>query len=179
MKKRVGVFGWGIVAPKSPNVAVFRKNLATAESWLTPFAGFGPNNFLVGQPDFDFNDYRSWIDARFAPRHFQNLKEKMDTPSLYAIGAFIQALDQNPGLDRLLHDLGNETHVYIGTGLGAVDTFYKSSIALYEAQNRWNGFWALPAHNSVLAAYLATGSCEGSHTGDIPVDPEPVPALEK
>jgi 3-oxoacyl-[acyl-carrier-protein] synthase II len=176
MKKRVGVFGWGIVAPKSPNVAVFRKNLATAESWLTPFEGFGPNNFLVGQPDFDFNDYRSWIDSRFAPRHFQNLKEKMDTPSLYAIGAFIQALDQNPGLDTLLHDLGNETHVYVGTGLGAVDTFYKSSIALYEAQNRWNAFWALPVHNSVLAAYLAGGSRGGNHTGDIPVDPELAPA---
>jgi 3-oxoacyl-[acyl-carrier-protein] synthase II len=104
-------FGWGIVAPRSPNAADFRKNLATAESWLTPFAGFGPNNFLVGQPDFDFNDYRSWIDSRFAPRHFQNLNEKVDTPSL-AIGAFIQALDQNPGLDTLLHELGNETHVF-------------------------------------------------------------------
>ncbi len=176
MKKRVGVFGWGIVAPKSPNVAVFRKNLATAESWLTPFEGFGPNNFLVGQPDFDFNDYRGWIDSRFAPRHFQNLKEKMDTPSLYAIGAFIQALDQNPGLDALLHDLGNETHVYIGTGLGAVDTFYESSIALNEAQKRWNAFRALPAHNSVLTAYLASGSWEGDHGGDIPVDPESAPA---
>ena len=172
MKKRVGVFGWGIVAPKSPNVTVFRRNLATAESWLTPFEGFGPNNFLVGQPDFDFNDYRTWIDSRFAPRLFQNLKEKMDTPSLYAIGAFIQALDQNPGLGTLLHDLGNEAHVYIGTGLGAVDTFYRSSIALYEAQNRWNAFWALPANNSVLAAYLAGGSREGNYSGDIPADPE-------
>jgi 3-oxoacyl-[acyl-carrier-protein] synthase II len=111
MKKRVGVFGWGIVAPRSPNVAAFRNNLTTAESWLTPFEGFGPNNFLVGQPDFNFNDYRNWIDSRFAPRHFQNLKEKVDTPSL-AIGAFIQALDQNPGLDTLLHELGNETHVF-------------------------------------------------------------------
>src|SRR5271170_6789746 len=178
MNKRVGVFGWGIVAPKSPNVAVFRKNLATSESWLTPFDGFGPNNFLVGQPDFDFNDYRSWIDSRFAPRHFQNLKEKMDTPSLYAIGAFIQALEQNPGLDKLFLDLGGQAHVYIGTGLGAVETSYKSSIALYEAQKRWNAFWALPIHNSALAAYLETGQSEAiqQHTSHIPADPERLPA---
>jgi 3-oxoacyl-[acyl-carrier-protein] synthase II len=181
MNKRVGVFGWGIVAPKSPNVAAFRKNLATSESWLTPFEGFGPNNFLVGQPDFDFNDYRSWIDSRFAPRHFQNLKEKMDTPSLYAMGALIQALEQNPGLDRLLQDLGGQAHVYIGTGLGAIETSYKSSIALYKAQKRWNAFWALPTHNSALAAYLEAGQSEGiqQHTSNIPADPERLPAGQK
>ena len=58
-QKRLGVYGWGIVAPKSPNVEVFRKNLACSESWLTPFDGFGPDNFLVGTPAFDFADYRS------------------------------------------------------------------------------------------------------------------------
>ena len=75
---RVGVFGWGIVAPKSPNIAAFARNLAKSESWLTPFEGFGPSNFLVGEPEFRFEDYKRWIDARFAPRHYQNLKEKMD-----------------------------------------------------------------------------------------------------
>jgi 3-oxoacyl-[acyl-carrier-protein] synthase II len=175
MRRRIGVFGWGIVAPKSPNVAAFRKNLEGAESWLTPFEGFGPNNFLVGQPDFDFNDYRGWIDTHFAPRHFQNLKEKMDTPSLYAIGAFIQALEQNPGIGPLLHDLGGQAHVYIGTGLGAIDTSYKSSIALYEAQNRWNAFWAMPEHNSALAAYLKTGQSDT----EIPPEPASAPAAEQ
>jgi 3-oxoacyl-[acyl-carrier-protein] synthase II len=175
MRRRIGVFGWGIVAPKSPNVAAFRKNLEGAESWLTPFEGFGPNNFLVGQPDFDFNDYRGWIDDHFAPRHFQNLKEKMDTPSLYAIGAFIQALEQNPGIGTLLHDLSGQAHVYIGTGLGAIDTSYKSSIALYEAQRRWNAFWAMPEHNSVLAAYLKAGQSDR----EIPPDPALAPAAEQ
>src|ERR1700716_752409 len=79
-RARIGVFGWGIVAPKSPNIDAFARNLEVSESWLTPFEGFGPSNFLVGQPDFDFNDYRAWIDQRFAPRHYQNLKEKMDLP---------------------------------------------------------------------------------------------------
>jgi 3-oxoacyl-[acyl-carrier-protein] synthase II len=175
MRKRVGVFGWGIVAPKSPNVAAFRKNLAASESWLTPFEGFGPSNFLVGQPDFDFNDYRSWIDTQFAPRHFQNLKEKMDTPSLYAIGAFIQALEQNPGIDTVLSELKGQAHVYIGTGLGAIDSAYKSGIALYEAQKRWDAFWALPEHNSALAAYLKGGQGDG----EIPINPELSPVSEQ
>ena len=98
--KRIGVFGWGIVAPKSPNIEAFERNLHSHETWLTPFDGFGRDNFLVGQPQFDFDDYRPWIDKRFAPRHFQTLKEKMDWPSQFAIGAFIQALGQNPGSRR-------------------------------------------------------------------------------
>ena len=154
MNKRIGVFGWGIVAPKSPNAAAFRKNLAASETWLSPFNGFGPSNFLVGEPDFNFDDYREWIDARFLPRHFQNLKEKMDTPSLFAIGAFIQALEQNPGIESLLRELGGQAHVYVGTGLGAIDTIYKHSIALRESQLRWNAFWARPENNSAVRSYL-------------------------
>lgn len=64
---RIGVFGWGIVAPESPNIDAFARNLEKSESWLTPFEGFGPSNFLVGQPDFRFEDYKPWIDERFAP----------------------------------------------------------------------------------------------------------------
>jgi 3-oxoacyl-[acyl-carrier-protein] synthase II len=169
---RVGVFGWGIVAPKSPNIEAFRENLASSESWLAPFDGFGPSNFLAGTPQFQFDDYRGWINARFAPRHFQNLKEKMDTPALYAIGAFIQALDQNPSLERLLQELGSLAHVYIGTGLGAVETSYLASVALHEAQQRWNAFWAAPEHNS------ARNSPQPEREG-VPPDPDTVPAAER
>jgi 3-oxoacyl-[acyl-carrier-protein] synthase II len=169
---RVGVFGWGVVAPKSPNIEAFRRNLASAESWLAPFDGFGPNNFLAGTPQFEFNDYREWINARFAPRHFQNLKEKMDTPALYAIGAFIQALGQNPSLEGLLKELGSSAHVYIGTGLGAVETSYQASVALHEAQRQWNGFWAAPEHNS--ARNTPQANLEG-----VPRDPDTVSGAER
>ena len=47
-RKRIGVFGWGIVAPKSPNIEAFERNLEEAGTWLEPFRGFGPSNFLVG-----------------------------------------------------------------------------------------------------------------------------------
>ena len=126
---RLGVYGWGIVAPKSPNIDVFRKNLSCSDTWLAPFNGFGPDNFLVGRPDFDFADYEHWIKDRFAPRHYQKLKEKMGMPSLYAIGAFIQSLSQNPGIESELRSLGNQAHVYVGTGLGSLDTTYQASVS--------------------------------------------------
>ncbi len=148
MPIKVGVYGWGIVAPKSPNIEAFRDNLASSESWLTPFHGFGPDNFLVGTPEFRLSDYEEWIGNHFAPRHYQKLKEKMDMPALYAIGAFIQALGQNPGIEHELRELGSQAHVYLGTGLGSLDTTYRASIALYHAQKRWDAFWAAPERNS-------------------------------
>ena len=157
---RIGVFGWGVIAPKSPNIAAFEKNLESSQSWLTPFNGFGPDNFLVGTPEFRFEDYREWIDKRFAPRHFQNLKQKMDFPALYALGAFIQALDQNPGLEQELSGLGQKAHIYIGSGLGSLGTIHDASIALYKAQRVWNCFWAQPERNSELRAYLEEGNTQ-------------------
>jgi 3-oxoacyl-[acyl-carrier-protein] synthase II len=149
------VYGWGIVAPKSPNIEAFRRNLESAESWLTPFDGFGPDNFLTGTPDFQFSDYEDWIKSRFAPRHYQKLKEKMGLPSLYAVGAFIQSLSQNPGIEKELRELGNQAHVYVGTGLGSLDTIYKASIALYKSQLEWDAFWAAPERSCQLPQYLA------------------------
>ena len=148
--KRIGVYGWGIVAPKSPNIEAFRKNLACSASWLTPFNGFGPDNFLVGTPDFHFSDYEEWIKSRFAPRHYQKLKEKMGAPSLYAVGAFIQSLGQNPGIENELRELGSQAHVYVGTGLGSLDTIYNASIELYKTQQAWDAFWAAPERSSQL-----------------------------
>jgi hypothetical protein len=162
---RVGVFGWGVVAPKSPNIRAFEENLLCSESWLSPFNGFGPDNFLVGEPEFHFKDYQPWISQRFAPRHYQNLKEKIDLPALFAVGAFIQALEQNPGLEQELKSLGEQCHVYVGTGLGSLGTMYDTSVALYEAQARWDRFWARPENNRALREYRAPGE------GDVPPDP--------
>jgi 3-oxoacyl-[acyl-carrier-protein] synthase II len=147
---RIGVYGWGIVAPKSPNVDAFQRNLACADTWLTPFDGFGPDNFLVGKPDFQFSDYEDWIKHRFAPRHYQKLKEKMGMPSLYAIGAFIQSLSQNPGIEDELHELGSLAQVYVGTGLGSLDTTYQASVSHYKSQIVWDRFWAAPERNTAL-----------------------------
>jgi len=148
----MGIFGWGIVAPKSPDIESFRRNLDSSGSWLEPFNGYGPDNFLVGTPQFDFSVYEGWVKERFAPRHFKRLVEKMDFPALYAVGAFIQALGQNPGLEQVLQQLGTEAHVYVGTGLGSIHTIHRESLALQERQARWDAFWA--GREQELSTYL-------------------------
>lgn len=142
--KRIGVFGWGVVAPKSPNVETFEHNLGRADSWLSPFKEFGPSNFLVGYPDFDFEVYRSWVEERFPPSRYSQLREKMGPMVQYALGSFIQSLSQNEGMETYLQTLGLACHVYVGTGLGDITVQHEQSLIFDRAQNRWNEFWARP-----------------------------------
>lgn len=177
--RRVGVFGWGIVAPKSPDIPAFARNLEAGGSWLTPFNGFGPDNFLVGKPTFRFEDYESWIVERFTPNRFRQLNEKMDPSSKYAIGAFIQSLRDNPGIDRVLHELGSEARVYVGTGLGSLPTLERCTLEMHRAQRAWDRYWANPEHNAAFAAYLALPPAERRARTDVPPDPDTVPATER
>lgn len=176
--KDVGIYGWGVVAPKSPDVVSFERNLKKAGSWLSAFNGFGPDRFLVGEPDFDFARYRDWIDARFPANRFSQLVGKMDPTTLFAVGAFIQSLEQNPGIESLLTELGTEAHVYVGTGLGALPTIYDASLELDRAQRRWNRFWAHPDRNQPLAAYVADPDAARRSDPTIPEDPFEGEALE-
>ncbi|GAB4258392.1 MAG: hypothetical protein Kow0092_06040 [Deferrisomatales bacterium] len=157
---RIGIFGWGIVAPRSPDVEAFERNLEEATSWLEPFDGFGPSNFLVGRPEFDFAAYKPWIDARFEPRRFSQLDEKMGNTVKYALGAFIQALGQNPGMEALLGELGSQAHVYVGTGLGDFPLQYRIALAYARAQKRWNRFWCQDRFHRELAAYRGAPPAE-------------------
>jgi len=171
--RRIGVFGWGIVAPKSPNIEAFAQNLEGNGSWLTPFNGFGPDNFLVGRPEFTFSDYKPWIDERFPPMRYGQLDSKMDFPTKFAIGAFVQSLTQNPGIEQELQKLGTAAHVYVGSGLGALDTTGRTALDLYRAQRRWNRFWAQPERNAALTEYLAHPE-RSDPTLEVPAAPEEV-----
>lgn len=153
--RRVAIFGWGLVAPKAPTLEVFRERLDEATSWLTPFNGFGPDNFMVGAPEFDFTRYQPWIEQRFPPSRFKQLTDKMDPTTQFAIGAFIQALGQNPGIEPLLSELGLQTHVYVSTALGAIPTLHDISLTYYRAQRRWNRFWSDPSRNRAMAEAIA------------------------
>jgi 3-oxoacyl-(acyl-carrier-protein) synthase len=81
----------------------------------------------------------------------------MDGPAQYAIGAFIQSLAQNPGIEAELQNLRTAAHVYVGTGVGAIDSIYKASLKFEKARSRWNQFWAQPEHNSELRAWIEEG----------------------
>lgn len=175
--RRVGIFGWGIVAPRSPDIDTFAANLRSSDSWLEPFDGYGPDNFLVGKPRFDLEAYRPWIEARFKPRRYAQIEAKMGQPVQYAIGAFIQALGQNPGLEETLQSLGTRTHIYVGTGLGDLPTHYEQSLHLYRSQRRWNRFWAATERNSALRAYYENrSSAEGL---EVPPSPDAAPEGER
>lgn len=172
--KRIGIFGWGVVAPKSPNITIFEKNLDRATSWLEPHHGFGPSHFLVGKPVFAFTDYKPWIDARFGPRRYPQLDEKMGNMVKYALGAFIQALEQNPGIEQLLQQLGTRAHVYVGTGLGDFPMQYEKALHYYKAQRRWNRFWCRNAQHAELAVYRRAGIEEKARIrGRIDAPPDP------
>lgn len=164
--RRVGVFGWGVVAPKSPNVDAFAQNLEQAGSWLSPFTGYGQSNFLVGYPDFDFETYHAWFDERFPPAKFAQLKDKMGPIVQYAMGAFIQSLGQNPGIEQYLQDLGLKCHIYVGTGIGDITITQRESLVYERTLRRWNEFWAAPERCAPLRKHL-----EGELDPDAPRSP--------
>ena len=176
--RRVGIFGWGVVAPRSPDIETFAKNLDSSESWLEPFNGFGPDNFLVGYPQFDFSVYRPWVDERFKPNRFGQLESKMGLPVQFAIGSFIQALGQNPGLEDELKRLGTQTHVYVGTGLGDFLTQYDECLALYRAQRHWNRFWSRPEHNSLRRRFEAGETVAELADVTLPAEPDSATDLD-
>ncbi len=155
-RKRVGIFGWGIVAPRSPDVDTFERNLECATSWLAPFEGYGPSHFLVGMPEFELEVYKPWIDERFEPRKYGQVSKNSGRTIQFAIGAFIQALGQNPGLEQELQALGHEAHVYVGTCLGDFALHHDVSIEYDRAQRHWSKFWCGPEHNPKLADYRAS-----------------------
>jgi len=153
-RKRVGIFGWGVVAPKSPNIQAFERNLEQADSWLTPFRGYGQSNFLVGDPEFDFETYHEWFDQRFPPAKFSQLADKMGPMAKFAIGGFIQSLQQNPGIETYLQSLKTRCHIYVGTGLGDITITEREALNHERAVRRWNEFWAAPERCSALRAHL-------------------------
>lgn len=176
---RVGIFGWGLVAPRSPNIEAFERHLQKGESWLEPFNGFGPDNFLVGQPSFDFEDYRDWIVERFRSKRFSQLESKMGLPVQYTLGAFIQSLGQNPGLEEELRRLGTQTHVYIGTGLGDLFTQYEQSLNLYRSQRHWDHFWSQPERCEARRRWMADGEPTTIDGVDVPECPDAVDEIER
>ncbi len=165
-QKRIGIFGWGVVAPKSPNIYAFERNLEENGTWLVPFDGYGPSNLVVGQPAFELDTYRPWFDARFPSSRFAQFRDKMGPMVQFAVGSFIQALSQNHGIEQYLQSLGDKCHVYVGTGLGDISVQHQQSLQLERARRRWNAFWADASRCEPLRRHRA-----GDVDANAPVDP--------
>ena len=100
-------------------------------------------------------------------------------PICFAIGAFIQALEQNPGIEQLLQQLQTKAHVYVSTGIGCIDTLNANAITLYKAQRRWNRFWGSPENNVQLRHYLAGQLKNEALSCTVPQHPQQVPSCDQ
>lgn len=165
-ENRIGIFGWGLVAPQCPDVRTFEQKLSEPSNWLEPFQGYGPSNFMVGVPQLEFERYRPWFEERFAPSKFSQINDKMGNVVKYTLASFIQSLEQNPGIEQFLQELGTRAHVYIGTGLGEVPIQHEQSVHYDRVFRRWAAFWADPSRCKALRSHL-----EGS--GDPAAPPSP------
>lgn len=172
--KRIGVFGWGIVAPGAQDIEAFEGALDRGGTHLSRFEDFGPSNFLAGDPDFDFATYEPWISARFPPSRFRALDRKFGTPTKYAVGAFIQALGQNEGMEAELARLGTDAQVILGSGLTDLATYDDAGLTLYKAQRRWNRYWSAPERNEARRRHL-----EGAVDPAAPPEPAGADELER
>src|SRR5204862_295444 len=90
---------------------------------------------------------------RFPPARYAQLREKMGPMAQYAIGAFIQSLANNPGIEQYLQSLGTKCHVYVGTGIGDITVTQNEALRYERALRRWNEFWSAPERGAALRAH--------------------------
>jgi 3-oxoacyl-(acyl-carrier-protein) synthase len=144
--RRVGVYGWGIVAPGAKNLAALEALLREGRTALRTASRpeLGDGLFAVGDPDFSIDDSLPWIAARKGEAFATRLKKKMGDNVLFAIGATVQALEGEPKLEELARELDEKCHVYVGSGVGDLPQSYAAARSLDRATRAWNAFWAAP-----------------------------------
>jgi len=80
------VFGWGMSRRSPLNIEAFAAISHTAGSWLAPFNGFGPDNFLQARRGVQIFGLPGMDRERFCTSQLSALADKMDLPTLYAVG---------------------------------------------------------------------------------------------
>jgi len=101
---RIGVFGWASCA-KSPT-STFRRNLASSDSWLAPSTVWAD---IFSSALLNFSSPTTGLGSkRGSSSRFSAVGKRDGSAALYAIGAFLQALEQNPGVERSSRILARE-----------------------------------------------------------------------
>ncbi len=149
-RRAIAIYGWGVVAPGASNMSEFEALLERGETALRTTASneLGDALFPVGDPVFDLETYRPWIEERFGDARVQQLKSKMGDNALFAIGAFIQALGPSRKLESVLRELDEQCHVLVGSGVGDLPQSYAARASLDKAVGAWNRFWSNPSRNT-------------------------------
>ncbi|MCL2450599.1 MAG: beta-ketoacyl synthase, partial [Polyangiaceae bacterium] len=169
---RVGVYGWGVVAPGARNVAALEELLRAGGSALrlSRRTELGMGLFAVGDPDFDFDDYTSWIAERRGDAYVARMRSKMGQNVQFAVGATIQALSCDARLETLVREADEACPVFIGSGVGDLAESYRASASLDRATRMWNRFWADPSRCAARRQFEA-----GEFPGHPPADPASLP----
>jgi 3-oxoacyl-[acyl-carrier-protein] synthase II len=145
--RRIGVYGWGVVAPGARDVEALESLLTSGRSALSPRAGpTGHELFPVGEPDFAFEPYANWIAERHGEAYVARIRSKTGDNVQFALGATIQALQCHPQLEALLRELDGACQVLIGSGVGDLPESYRAARSLERATRAWNRFWSQPSH---------------------------------
>jgi len=171
---RVGIYGWGVVAPGARDIAAFKNLLRSGRTALAPSTRpeLGPGLFAVGEPDFAFADYADWIAKRHGAPYVTRMLAKMSDNVQFAIGATIQALGA-PGLEAAVAELDEQCHIYVGSGVGDLPESYKAAETMGRATREWNHFWANPARCAERRRFHSEGIAPDGAAP--PVDPATLP----
>jgi 3-oxoacyl-[acyl-carrier-protein] synthase II len=174
-RRRVGVYGWGVVAPGARDVAALGQLLQTGTTALrtAEHMKLGGGLFPVGDPEFSFDDYAAWIAERHNDAYVARLKKKMGDNVQFAVGATIQALRCDDRLEGLVRELDEGCHVYVGSGVGDLPESYGAALSLDRATREWNHFWADPSRCAVRRHYESTGQLPANDAA--PIDPATLP----
>lgn len=172
--RRIGVYGWGIVAPGARNIAALEALLRNGKTALETAsrAELGEGLFAVGEPEFAIDDYVGWIAERKGEAFAARLKKKMGDNVLFALGATVQAMQCNAKLEGIARELDEACHVYVGSGVGDLPQSYDAARSLDKATRAWNQFWADPSRCPALRAFMETGTASGAAP---PADPKTFP----
>ena len=154
--KRVVITGIGVVTPVGSNIDTFWSNLING------------HNGIGNITHFDTTDYKVKIAAEvkdFDPREYfeRNEIRKMDLFSQYAMAAAEQAV-RDSGLEADKVD-STRFGVYVGSGIGGINTFYNETKKLLENGPRRVSPFFVPMMISNMASgliaikYGAQGPC--------------------
>ncbi|MBQ9031655.1 MAG: beta-ketoacyl-ACP synthase II [Parasporobacterium sp.] len=141
--RRVVVTGMGIVSPLGNEVPVFWENIKNGVCGIGPITKFDTTDYKVkvaGEVhDFDARQFMDKMDVLHSDIYTQ-----------FAIGAAIQAVEESKIIGTV-----DETRigVYIGTGIGGIDTFMKEHTKLTEKGPRRVSPFFIP----MMIANIASG----------------------
>lgn len=166
MTATISLYGCGVVAPAKQvpgslggraKLGAFADSMWQEQSALTAAACFH-GSVLVGNAQFNFDDYRSAITRIVNEKRYFQLQKSAGEWIQFALGATLDAVDCCPGLEQLMRKIPNRVSTIIGTGLGDVKSAIDSHMQLEKAEYDWLRFWGEAKANEALqAGILAEG----------------------